>query len=99
MPSIGRVKSTALTGGSAPVFEGVAKETQALTKVSKQTGQEVQELRNEINELKQLIRSSFAAKEPVPEDTVPEPEPTPQEKAAKTRAENKAKAEAEAAKD
>lgn len=67
MASLGHVSSTALTGEEAPVFEAAA-----VTKVVKQTAKtndEVQNLRTELAEMKELVAALVAAKEPVKEPT------------------------------
>lgn len=63
MASIGSVVSTAVTGGKAPVFEGVAKEVQKAVKASStKTDNKVEALEKEIADLKELITKSFGEK-------------------------------------
>ena len=63
MASIGSVVSTAVTGGKAPVFEGVAKEVQKAVKASNtKTDNKVEALEKEIADLKALITKSFGEK-------------------------------------
>lgn len=63
MASIGSVVSTAVTGGKAPVFEGVAKEVQKAVKAtSTKTDNKVEALEKEIADLKELITKSFGVK-------------------------------------
>ena len=63
MASIGSVVSTAVTGGKAPVFEGVAKEVQKAVKSSStKTDNKVEALEKEIADLKALITKSFGEK-------------------------------------
>ena len=67
MANLGHVSSTALTGEEAPVFEAAT-----VTKVVKQTAKtndEVQNLRTELAEMKELVAALVAAKEPVKEPT------------------------------
>ena len=67
MASLGHVSSTALTGQEAPVFEAAG-----VTDVVKQTAKtndEVQNLRTELAEMKELVAALVAAKEPVKEPT------------------------------
>lgn len=62
MANLGHVSSTALTGEEAPVFEAAT-----VTKVVKQTAKtndEVQNLRTELAEMKELVAALVAAKEP-----------------------------------
>lgn len=68
MASIGSVVSTAVTGGKAPVFEGVAKEVQKAVKAtSTKTDNKVEALEKEIADLKELITKSLGGKADVPE--------------------------------
>jgi len=68
MASIGSVVSTAVTGGKAPVFEGVAKEVQKAVKAtSTKTDNKVEALEKEIADLKELITKSLGDKADVPE--------------------------------
>lgn len=70
MASIGSVVSTAVTGGKAPVFEGVAKEVQEAVKASStKTDNKVETLEKEIADLKALITKSFGEKADAPEET------------------------------
>ena len=63
MASIGSVVSTAVTGGKAPVFEGVAKEVQKAVKASgAKTDSKVEALEKEIADLKALITKSLGGK-------------------------------------
>ena len=63
MASIGSVVSTAVTGGEAPVFEGVAKEVQKAVKASStKTDSKVEALEKEIADLKALITKSLGGK-------------------------------------
>ena len=63
MASIGSVVSTAVTGGKAPVFEGVAKEVQKAVKASStKTDSKVEALEKEIADLKELITKSLGGK-------------------------------------
>lgn len=63
MASIGSVVSTAVTGGKAPVFEGVAKEVQKAVKAtSTKTDNKVEALEKEIADLKELITKSLGGK-------------------------------------
>lgn len=63
MASIGSVVSTAVTGGKAPVFEGVAKEVQKAVKSSgAKTDNKVEALEKEIADLKALITKSLGEK-------------------------------------
>lgn len=63
MASIGSVVSTAVTGGKAPVFEGVAKEVQKAVKSSgAKTDNKVEALEKEIADLKDLITKTLGAK-------------------------------------
>lgn len=69
MASIGSVVSTAVTGGKAPVFEGVAKEVQKAVKAtSTKTDNKVEALEKEIADLKELITKSLGGKADVPEE-------------------------------
>ena len=68
MASIGSVVSTAVTGGKAPVFEGVAKEVQKAVKSSgAKTDNKVEALEKEIADLKELITKSLGGKTDVEE--------------------------------
>lgn len=70
MANLGHVSSTALTGGEAPVFEAAT-----VAKVVKQTAKtndEVQNLRTELAEMKELVAALVAAQAPV-EAPVKEP--------------------------
>ena len=68
MASIGSVVSTAVTGGKAPVFEGVAKEVQKAVKAtSTKTDNKVEALEKEIADLKELITKSLGGKVDVEE--------------------------------
>lgn len=68
MASIGSVVSTAVTGGKAPVFEGVAKEVQKAVKAtSTKTDNKVEALEKEIADLKELITKSLGDKAEVEE--------------------------------
>lgn len=70
MASIGSVVSTAVTGGKAPVFEGVAKEVQKAVKAtSTKTDNKVEALEKEIADLKELITKSLGGKAEVVEET------------------------------
>lgn len=70
MASIGSVVSTAVTGGKAPVFEGVAKEVQKAVKAtSTKTDNKVEALEKEIADLKELITKSLGDKAEVVEET------------------------------
>lgn len=70
MASIGSVVSTAVTGGKAPVFKGVAKEVQKAVKAtSTKTDNKVEALEKEIADLKELITKSFGEKADAPEET------------------------------
>lgn len=70
MASIGSVVSTAVTGGKAPVFEGVAKEVQKAVKAtSTKTDNKVEALEKEIADLKALITKSLGGKAEVTEET------------------------------
>ena len=76
MASIGSVVSTAITGGSAPVFEGVAKEVQKAVKASaSKTDNKVESLENTVQELTALVTKLLAEKEEakveVPKKTTP----------------------------
>ena len=63
MASIGSVVSTAVTGGKAPVFEGVAKEVQRAVKASStKTDSKVEALEKEVADLKALITKSLGGK-------------------------------------
>lgn len=67
MASLGHVSSTALTGAEAPVFEAAT-----VTKVVKQTAKttdEVQNLRTELAEMKELVAALVATQAPVKEPT------------------------------
>ena len=69
MASIGSVVSTAVTGGKAPVFEGVAKEVQKAVKAtSTKTDNKVEALEKEIADLKELITKSIGDKAEVVEE-------------------------------
>ena len=67
MASLGHVSSTALTGQEAPVFE--AAEVTEVVKQTAKTNDEVQNLRTELAEMKELVAALVAAKEPVKEPT------------------------------
>lgn len=68
MASIGSVVSTAVTGGKAPVFEGVAKEVQkAVESSGAKTDNKVKALEKEIADLKELITKSLGEKADVEE--------------------------------
>lgn len=70
MASIGSVVSTAVTGGKAPVFEGVAKEVQKAVKAtSTKTDNKVEALEKEIADLKALITKSLGGKAEVVAET------------------------------
>ena len=70
MASIGSVVSTAVTGGKAPVFEGVAKEVHKAVKASStKTDNKVEALEKEIADLKALITKSLGDKAEVVEET------------------------------
>lgn len=70
MASIGSVVSTAVTGGKAPVFEGVAKEVQKAVKAtSTKTDSKVAALEKEIADLKELFTKSLGEKAEVTEET------------------------------
>ena len=63
MASIGSVVSTAVTGGKAPVFEGVPKEVhKAVNASSTKTDNKVEALEKEIADLKELITKSLGGK-------------------------------------
>ena len=69
MASIGSVVSTAVTGGKAPVFEGVTKEVHKAVKASStKTDNKVEALEKEIADLKELITKSLGGKVDVPEE-------------------------------
>lgn len=79
MANLGHVSSTALTGEEAPVFEAAT-----VTKVVKQTAKtndEVQNLRTELAEMKELVAALVAAQAPVKE---PVKEPTTRSRAKAT---------------
>ena len=62
MASLGSVTSTALTGGDAPVFEGVAKEVQAgVEAANKSSNAQVAAMSKEVAELKDLITELLTA--------------------------------------
>lgn len=96
MASLGKVVSTAITGGDAPYVQGVERVrevVEAAHTASTAADERVQALEAKVDQLLAILAAQ-AQKAPVVE---PEVELTPGEKAARTRAENKAKAEAEAA--
>ena len=63
MASIGSVVSTAVTGGKAPVFEGVAKEVHKAVKASStKTDNKVESLETTVQELTVLVTKLLAEK-------------------------------------
>lgn len=104
MASLGSVTSTALTGGDAPVFEGVAKEVQAgveagVEAANKSSNAQVTAMSKEVAELKDLITELLAAQkvnatvaevDEAPADKVAEPkEPVLNDTAGVTKAKAK----------
>lgn len=102
MASLGSVTSTALTGGDAPVFEGVAKEVQAgVEAANKSSNAQVTAMSKEVAELKDLITELLTAQkvnatvaevDEAPADEVAKPEePVLNDTAGVTKAKAKAK--------
>lgn len=106
MASLGSVTSTALTGGDAPVFEGVAKEVQAgVEAANKSSNAQVAAMSKEVAELKDLITELLTAQKvnatvaevdeasaEAPADAVAKPEePVLNDTAGVTKAKAKAK--------
>ena len=96
MASIGSVVSTAVTGGKAPVFEGVAKEVQQAVKASStKTDNKVESLETTVQELTALVTKLLAEKESVGEGVPDEvQEGTPKKGVPKADAEETPKATA-----
>lgn len=76
MALLGTVVSTALTGGDAPVFEGVAKEVAQVLKTSNATEDKVASLTAEVNRMQALL-TQFMAERATPAEEVETVEPAP----------------------
>lgn len=85
MASLGEVVSTALTGGDAPVFQGVTEDKKVAKQITS-TGNAVDAVSAKVDKLEALLTTFLEAQKPVSEDKTEAVSEAPKAKATTKKA-------------